>query len=179
MKEVIKITTSLTLVCLVCGLALALVYGVAKVKIELNEKKMIQDAITRLAPWAQKIEKMNEVYKLFADDNKLEGYAFLSEGQGYQGKIKILSAIEYDLKKIVGIEIIESVETPGLGAKIQEDEFRNQFKSLDILPAIECIKEETKNKYQITAITGATVSSRAVVNILNKKIEELRKELDK
>ncbi|UCG35336.1 MAG: FMN-binding protein [Candidatus Omnitrophota bacterium] len=179
MKEVIKITTSLTLVCLICALALALVYGVAKVKIELNEKKMIQDAIIRLAPGAQRIERLNEIYKLLADNGKLEGYAFLAQGQGYQGKIKILSVIDSNLKKLVGIEIIESVETPGLGAKIQEDEFRNQFKELNTLPAIECVKEEAKKDYQIKAITGATVSSRAVVSILNKRIEKLKEELGK
>ena len=149
MKDIIKITTTLTVVCLICGLALALVYGVAKVKIELNEKKMIQDAITRLAPWAQKIEKTNEIYKLFAEGEKLKGYAFLSEGQGYQGKIKMLAVIDSKLKKLEGIEIIDSVETPGLGAKIQEDDFRNQFKELNATPAIECIQEEVEEENQI------------------------------
>jgi len=89
----------------------------------------------------------------------------------------MLVVISSDLKSLVGIEVVESLETPGLGAKIQEAPFRDQFKSLDVTSSIKCLKEAVSEKNQIMAITGATVSSKAVVNILNTRIKKLKKEL--
>ncbi|GAG30217.1 unnamed protein product, partial [marine sediment metagenome] len=64
--------------------------------------------------------------------------------------------------------------TPGLGAKITSEPFRDQFKELLVLPFVELVKGETKESNQIQAITGATISSQAVVDILNKTIKEMR-----
>ncbi|MCP4653230.1 MAG: FMN-binding protein [Candidatus Omnitrophica bacterium] len=177
MKEVIKIISVLTIVCLVCGFLLSFVYSGASEKIESNTKKAISDAIANLAPFAENIEeiKLGEkiAYKLFDKTGNLTGYAFIAEGQGYQGKIKMLAVIDINLEILEGIEIIESIETPGLGARIQEEFFRKQFQSLSVLPQITYTKDIPENSNQIKAITGATVSSKAVVNILNKRIKEL------
>jgi len=166
-------------VCVICAFFLAFVYGVAKDKIEINAKKRMEDAISSLAPEAATIKKIEAgtgiIYQLIDAKNDLIGYTFLAEGQGYQGKIKILAAIDPSLEYLKGIEIIELIETPGLGAKIQDIPFRKQFNELKVSPSIECLKGDSTRNNQVKAITGATVSSRAVVNILNKRIEELRK----
>ena len=181
MKEVLKITSVLTLVCIICAFLLSFVYKMANPKIEMNEKKRVQDSIHTLAPSTQVIKEINIneeiIYKLFDDKDKLIGYAFIAQGQGYQGTIKMLVVIDPLLDRLEGIEIVESIETPGLGAKIQDKFFKKQFKNLDVTEPIECVKEEPVSDNQIKAITGATVSSRAVVNILNKRIEELKKQL--
>ncbi|MFH1504348.1 MAG: RnfABCDGE type electron transport complex subunit G [Candidatus Omnitrophota bacterium] len=178
MKESFKIISVLTSVCVICAFLLAFVYGSAKEKIAFNAEKAINDAITTLAPEAKDIEELilenNTVYKLFNNGNICIGYAFLAQGQGYQGKIQILSVTNPEFKKLLGIEIIDSVETPGLGAKIKESQFKEQFKGLNIDKNLECLKTEPEKNNQIQAITGATVSSMAVVNILNKKIEKLK-----
>ncbi len=175
MKEVVKITGILTSTCIICAFLLSFVSGIAIEKIEMNKQKRVEDAITNLAPYAKKIEEVklnNEIiYNLFNNKNKIVGYAFVAEGQGYQGKIKILSVIDVSLKKLEGIEIVESVETPGLGAKIKGALFKNKFKNLNISKTIECLKDDPTKDNQIKSITGATVSSRAVTNILNKKID--------
>jgi electron transport complex protein RnfG len=177
MKETIRITGVLTAVCVICGFFLAFVFGTAKEKIAFNAKKRINDAIADLAPSAKTIDQIQVedkvVYKLADRYGKLMGYAFLAEGQGYQGKIKMLAVIDAAKKKLQGIEIIESVETPGLGAKIQEGNFKNQFKKLTVTPYLEYTKDDITKDNQIKAITGATVSSKAVVNILNNRIKEL------
>ena len=178
MKEVCKITGVLTITCIVCALLLSVVFSAAKGKIEINEKKRVNDAIKNLAPQATDVEQLpakdQAIYKLSDANNKLLGYAFIAKGQGYQGTIKILSVIDPTLTKLEGIEIIESVETPGLGAKIQGDPFRKQFDGLNVTPQIVCVKEQTQSDNQITAITGATISSRAVVNILNSEIKKIK-----
>ena len=182
MKETIRITSVLTLVCVVCAFSLSFIYKAASEKINVNAQKRIQDAITNIAPDTKLVKKQElqeeELYKLFNKDNDFIGYAFIAQGQGYQGKIKILAVSNTDLTKLIGIEVVESVETPGLGAKIQGAAFQKQFQNLTTLTPISYTKDEVIKKNQIKAITGATVSSRAVINILNKKIEALKAKLN-
>jgi len=179
MKDVFKITAALTITCLVCAFSLALVFNSAKGKIAYNTKKRINDAIVKLSPSADKIDKVNlkgaGLYKLFNKKRDFLGYAFIAEGQGYQGKIKILAVSGPFFKELEGIEVIDSVETPGLGAKIMGEWFKKQFSKVNILSDIECVKKKVKKNNQIQAITGATISSRSVVKILNNRIAYLRK----
>ena len=183
MKEVVKITSVLTLVCLICALLLSVVYGLVNEKIEINKKKRVEEALTILAPQAARVEEITTegetIYKLFDQDKNLIGYGFIASGQGYQGKIKMLVVSDKSLEHLEGIEVVESLETPGLGAKIQEDPFKSQFKNLGVSEDMVCVKNEITKKGQIKAITGATVSSRAVVNILNTRIKEIRKLINK
>ncbi|NQT28797.1 MAG: RnfABCDGE type electron transport complex subunit G [Candidatus Omnitrophica bacterium] len=178
MKEIVRITSVLTLVCLICALLLSVVYGLANKKIEINKEKRIEKALTTLAPQAAKVEeatiKEETIYKLFDEKENLIGYGFTASGEGYQGKIKMLVVSDKYLEHLKGIEVVESLETPGLGAKIQEDPFKDQFKNLDIREEMTCVKGDTERDGQIKAITGATVSSRAVVNILSKRLEEIK-----
>ncbi|MCF7873046.1 MAG: RnfABCDGE type electron transport complex subunit G [Candidatus Omnitrophica bacterium] len=177
MKEVVKISTTLTLICLICAFLLALAYNAAEGKIALNQKKAIQESINVLAPQATKQKKIKidnkDLWELYQDDD-LIGYAVIATGQGYGGEIKMMAVVDTNLKQIKGIEIIESNETPGLGSKIQEKDFKNQFKNLKVIKPIEYTKEKPTKPNQIQAITGATISSKSVVKILNKEIEELR-----
>ncbi|MEI8350280.1 MAG: FMN-binding protein [Candidatus Omnitrophota bacterium] len=181
MKETIKIVSVLTIVCILCAFLLAFVNNAARGQIASNDTKKIEDAIGKLAPLFKKTEKLNiageEIYKLFDAKGEVLGYAFLAKGDGYQGVIKVLAVINPQIDKLEGIEIIESVETPGLGARIKEDFFRNQFKNLKVSVPIECVKENITQDNQIKAISSATISSKSLVNILNKKISELKKQL--
>ena len=181
MKEFIKITGILTSVCIICGFLLSFIFGMAAEKIERNAVERIERAVFQLAPRADRMEEIKlqdtAVYKLFDTENQLIGYGFLGKGMGYQGQIVILGVIDSSLEYLEGIEIVESVETPGLGARIQEDSFKEQFKRRGIAKPIECIKEVVSKDNQIQAITAATVSSKAVANILNKRIEELKQQL--
>ena len=198
MKEIVKIITVLTVACLLCAFFLALVQNLAEDKIELNAKGKIAKAISNLAPDYVSLEEIivdqDIIYKLRDKQAKPIGYAFSAQGQGYQGKIKLLSVINLDLTQLSGIEIVESLEIPGLGAKIQEEPFKSQFHKLYLKGTIECVKagsvdspkvgatsQATKLSLasQIQAITGATVSSRAVVNILNQRIESLKQQIKK
>ena len=183
MKDNIKIISVLTLTCIVCAFSLAFVNSLAKEKIVTEKKNKIEDAISILSPDAKDIQAFSAggetIYKLFNSKQVLIGYAFLAQGNGYQGVITMMVAMDAKLEKLQGIEIIESVETPGLGAKINEVSFNGQFKNLNAQVAIECVKEEAKQDNQIKAISSATISSKAVVNILNEKIKSIRSALTK
>ena len=73
-------------------------------------------------------------------------------------------------RRIIGMEVLESRETPGLGDKIYKDaDFVSDFTDLAIDPAIVCVKAGEKSAaHEVDAITGATISSKAVVRIINE-----------
>ncbi|MBN3040118.1 MAG: FMN-binding protein [Candidatus Omnitrophica bacterium] len=182
MKETIKITSVLTFVCILCSFLLAFVWAQLQDRVIQNEKDYFQDSLSRLEPDSVKIEELNVsgelIYKLIDNNSRLLGYAFTATGQGYQDKITLLAVIDSKFQNLKGVEVLKSSETPGLGAKIQEENFLSQFKGINVETAVECLKTETKQPNQIKAITSATVSSRAVVRILNQKIEDLRAKLN-
>lgn len=171
----------LATVCAVCAFLLAFISGLAKNKILANEQLKIEGAIFKLSPSAKRIEETkidsSPLYKLFDKNNGLIGYAVLVSGNGYQGQIKLLAAADSSFSTIEGIQVIESSETPGLGAKINEDFFKKQFKGIKIAIPIECVKERTAKDNEIVAISGATISSKAVVSILNEKMLSLKRKI--
>ena len=98
----------------------------------------------------------------------------------FKGKIKLIGGIRKDLETLYGIEILESVETPGLGGEIVKDEFKRQFSGRRFYKSLNCIKggaaieKHAPPPRGIIAVTGATISSQSVVNILNEKVKRLR-----
>ena len=111
-------------------------------------------------------------------DGKLVGYAVEASGQGYADVIRVLYGYDPAKQTIIGFQVLESKETPGLGDKIAKDEqFQNNFKALDVHISengqlrnkIITVKQGQKqNDWEIDGITGATISSRAVGNILGE-----------
>lgn len=177
MKNYFKIAFALLLTAALSGMLLSLANMMAKDKIEENQRKAVEEGIRLIEPTAQSIDEIESgIFELKRDDLKI-GYAFLTQGQGYQGPIKILCGVNSEFTSILGIEIIESTETPGLGARINEDWFKNQFAKIDVRTSISYTKGKAKGSSEVEAITGATVSSKAVVDILNRAVKELREKL--
>ncbi|MBL7157745.1 MAG: FMN-binding protein [Candidatus Omnitrophica bacterium] len=182
MRNTIKMISVLTIVGLVSGAALVFMYKYAKPLIIVNQKNEMKQAIFKIFPKAKKYRKETikdeTIFKVNDKDGKFLGYAFLAEGYGYQGTIKMMVGIKKDLETLVGIEILESQETPGLGQEITEEQFKSQFKGLKTSPPIIYVKNKKPTKpNEIEAITGATISSRSVVGILNEKIKTIKDEL--
>lgn len=179
MKTVIKMLATLALIGIVSGAVLSELSGWAAPKIEAHRKAATEQAIYMVQPNAkdyQKVETVDfELYKVF-DENKNEiGYALPYEGNGFQGKIRLMVGVQKDMKQLVGLEILEQVETPGLGTKVTEDPFTNQFNELSTNPQIDAVKGAApSNPNEIQAITGATISSKAVVDIINNGLAKLR-----
>jgi len=180
MRNTIKMITVLTIIGFISGAMLVLMYEFASPLISDNKKKETQEAIFKIFPGGKKYDEKTvggeTIFEVKDKGRVLLGYAFLAEGNGYQGTIKIMAGLKRDMESLVGIEILESQETPGLGGEISKDKFKKQFKNLMAIPAITYVKNKPPTKSnEIQAITGATVSSEAVVSILNKKIKEIRK----
>ncbi|MCX8057491.1 MAG: RnfABCDGE type electron transport complex subunit G [Ignavibacteria bacterium] len=180
MKKTIHIISVLTLTATISALTLASVNNWAKPLIEENAIKAISEAIFQVQPSAKSYEKIPldelKAFEVFDENKNSIGYAVVHQGNGFQGTIKLIFGIDKNLERITSIEILEQVETPGLGSLITEENYKNQFRSLSVNPVINLIKGKSKTAdNQVKAITGATISSRAVVNIVNDAIRILRK----
>jgi electron transport complex protein RnfG len=100
--------------------------------------------------------------------------AITGEGPGFQDIIGLLYGYLPDKRVIVGMEVLESRETPGLGDKIYKDaDFIANFLELAIDPTIVMVKKGRKSApNEVDAISGATISSKAVVRIINESNEK-------
>ncbi len=117
-----------------------------------------------------------EIKKAVDGDGNIVGWAFTAEGAGFQDKIKLVVVVDKQFEKLQGFGVLSSSETPGFGDKLKtEDFFRNQFIGA---PAEEFtlskMGDDKKIDSEIVAITGATVTSEAVVKILNNFISQVK-----
>jgi Na+-translocating ferredoxin:NAD+ oxidoreductase subunit G len=107
------------------------------------------------------------------------GWVVKTGGQGYSDKVELLIGLDPTFTTITGLFVLEQKETPGLGNKMIFPEWRNQFIGKPTSPALKVVKTGAQAKNEIDAITGATISSRSVVNIVNSAIRALREPLTK
>lgn len=116
------------------------------------------------------------------DDSGAEiGYAIQSQVAGFQDIVAGIFGYVPKTKTIIGFKVLESKETPGLGDKIIKDQnFLKNFEKLAVEPEIVLVKSgEKQQPNEVDAITGATISSRAVVSLLNNGIKDWKPVLDK
>ena len=185
---VTKMLLVLTVIGAVSGGILAGVFHVADPLIQANREKELKEAIFVVLPEAKDYKILEKgidkakviVYQGLDADGRSVGLAFIADGGGFQGNIRIMVGLSVDYLKLKGIKVLEQNETPGLGNRIKEPAFEGQFKGLEIKPKVEYIKYRKPEKpNQIQAITGATISSDAVVKNINNAVEEVLKAFPK
>jgi len=110
-------------------------------------------------------------------DGQLAGWVTKTAGQGYADKIEMLIGFDPQVEKITGIFVLDQKETPGLGNKIVTDEWRSQFIAKSTGQSLAAVKGKAKAGNEIDAITGATISSKAVTDIINTAVVDLREPL--
>ncbi len=175
----------LTLVGFISGGFLAGVAKLTKEKIALNIQKEIEEAIIEVIPGTSQNQKLYEeedltIYKGQDETGQTSGYAVQATGIGFQDKITLLFGINKSRTKIIGLTIIDQKETPGLGAKITDREaFLRFWENRDISQALTLRKPpagslEELAPSEINTITGATISSTKVLEIVNFSLDRLR-----
>jgi len=138
MVKVIKMGLILAVFCILSAWGLAYIYQFTKPQIEKNSKQaMVSSKQAVLPPSGKGVVRQILV-------------------KGYSSDIEILVGIDKD-RKVSGLKILSQRETPGLGAKIVQKQFLDQFIGKQLGDPLEPKKD-------IDAITGATISSRAVCN---------------
>jgi len=126
-------------------------------------------------------EKENvKVYRAETKTGECVGWSFNAAGMGFADKIEMVVAVDRDFQKLTGFNVLSSNETPGFGDKIKSSYYRDQFAGV---PAEQLRLVKTGNPAvidaEIVSITGATVSSQAVVNILNSFLTQLKDQMQK
>ena len=143
--------------------------------------KITNDGIFEL--WKDKGDKKSrKIYAGYDDNGAFTGVAVQTQGQGFQDAINLLYGYSPKKQCIVGMKILASKETPGLGDKIEKDaDFLANFKALKVVfdPVKKQVTQPIKTKkkkeqdWEIEAITGATISSNAIGEILRKSTIEV------
>ena len=184
MSDSLKMILVLTLVGLLSGGFLTVVYQKTAPEIERQAQESLRRAIFVVLPEAVDYQELRlgeeVIYQGIDKQGRKVGIALLAEGSGFQGEIKIIVGLKQDLGKMQYFEVLESVETPGLGGRITEDDFKEQFKGLSVKEKIKLLKGAKPkhvapvSRTTVQAITGATISSKAIVEIINQRVAVIK-----
>ncbi|MFC1624374.1 RnfABCDGE type electron transport complex subunit G [Candidatus Omnitrophota bacterium] len=195
MKDLLRFTLVLFLVCMIASSILAGVYHVTKPKIEAQKRLIEKEALRQVMPESigERFESVQDkrearYWKVFKDSEyRPKGYVFIAKRYGYSSVIETMVGIKSD-GEITGVRILSHNETPGLGSKIVEvvsnrtilralkrifwgekeaeekdlPYFTEQLKGLNV-------RRVEVSKHGIEAITGATISSKAVVDSIKRE----------
>ncbi|MDD5477502.1 MAG: FMN-binding protein [Candidatus Omnitrophica bacterium] len=169
MKEMARYGFILALICTIAAGLLAAANALTRPKIlaqaileEQSALKEVMPAAARFTAVKPDVEKQTLYYKAFDSQDKLIGFVFKASGKGYSSVVETLAGIFLD-DKISAIKVISQNETPGLGVRVTENKFTGQFNNRNSL-----------DLSGVQAITGATVSSRAIMDSVMKKAREIK-----
>ena len=183
----LRLVMTLAIAGLVSGVAIIGIYESTLPTITANKARELREAVFKVLPGVSNMQALvyrdgrivvvpepekdePVVYGGYDEQGDFVGYAMPGAGPGFQDTIALLYGYMPRDKQVVGMEILESRETPGLGDKIYKDEeFVAEFSALSIEPEIVTVKKGTgAQANEVDAITGATISSKAVVRIINE-----------
>ena len=120
-----------------------------------------------------------QIYRAEVDGNCI-GWSFNAAGPGFADKIELVIAVDKSFSKIAGFDCLQSNETPGFGDQIKSSYFRDQFAGAPVgILTLVTDGDASKIDSEIVAITGATISSESVVNIINNTLLQVKDELEK
>jgi electron transport complex protein RnfG len=189
MKSMLRYGIILGLICLVATGLLATVNFFTKTRIAAEAQKEIDISLKEVLPEAQNFEAIkfqNETvyYKGFSQDKSLVGVAFIARGKGYSGTVETMVGMKPDAT-ITAIKVLSQSETPGLGSRISEikdsttifDLFKGKHPDPSLKPWFQeqFSAKKSSDLDGVSAITGATISSRAVINSIKNKALEIQK----
>lgn len=174
------------------GLILVGAYLYTRPLIEANKARALEKAVYQVLPGCRSYEAMvmnngklekrksgsgDAIFAGYDEQGHLAGFAIPAQEIGFQDLIVGLIGYDAVTKRVIGFEVLESKETPGLGDKIAKDaDFKDNFKALESEPGIIVVSKGKKTApNEVEAITGATISSKAIVRLLNKGLKQWEK----
>lgn len=160
---------------IISALLLTFVYEWTTPYIQANQARARKQAINEVLPDVEKIEEVEKNGNLFyegydAEGNQI-GVAFQNSGGGYNGAIEIMIGVDSEDNKIYKISILNHQETPGLGARITEAEFKSNFED-KAFGDYNVVKTPPAEEMQVQAIAGATISSESTTRIIEDALDK-------
>ena len=168
MKEMLRYGVILSVICVIASGLLAGVYSLAKPQIDKQAVAELEISLMQVLPQAVSFEPVKSgeeilYYKGYTKEKKSAGIVFKATAKGYSSTIETLVGASRE-GKIIAIKVISQNETPGLGTRVTETTFTDQF-----------INKGVADMPKVSTISGATISSSAVINTVKKKLEEIQK----
>jgi Na+-translocating ferredoxin:NAD+ oxidoreductase subunit G len=122
---------------------------------------------------------LTRVYQTHDAVGNHNGWVLAASGQGFAGDIELLVGLDTSLSTITGMYVLDQKETPGLGDYIRDSQFQAQFRDLPADTPLEAVKSDPQASHQIVALSGATVSSLSVCEIINNAVARLREPIQR
>ena len=170
--SILQIAMNLTAACLISGIILASTYFVTH-PIAVEKSKMLeQQAMKDLVADAEAFDSVKGKEGWYAAEKAGNVIAYIvpSESKGYGGTIKMLVAVAAD-GTVIDYNILTMNETPGLGDNAAKDFFRDRMKGKDAKALV--VVKDPSNKKNVQALTGATITSRAVTKGVKQAVDEV------
>lgn len=167
--SVLLIGLRLLLICAVVAGIISFVYAVTKPKAEANLKAAKDAAISEIFGASDASDGKDGFYTVrYGENLAATGYCVESVAGGFGGDLTLM--VGFDAKgKILGVSIVSHSETPGLGARVNDANYLSQYAGKSGALTI-----DKDGGTDIDAISGATISSRAVLSAVNKATERLQ-----
>jgi len=170
-NSILRITLNLAITCFISGVIIAGAYAITEPVAAAERVKAKNDAMKALAKDAESFEPIDgkEGWHAAIRDGKVIAYIVPTSGKGYAGVIEMLAAVTPE-GKAMDFSVLKHSETPGLGDKMLVPKFRKQFAGKEVKD-MEVVKVPTDKNIQ--ALTGATITTRAVTNGMRQAVEEV------
>ncbi|MDP6923239.1 MAG: FMN-binding protein [Candidatus Scalindua sp.] len=139
--------------------------------------------IPELSSNLPKMDKTGKEVFLYYKGRSLEGIGFITTKLGYgfnkAADISLFICVGPDLETIKGIEVLDHTETPGLGGRMTEEEFKNQFVGKKLKPRLSLVRgRESVGPNEVHAITGASYTSKGIEKIINEAMGAFWQEME-
>lgn len=169
-KSILVPTAILFAICVVVSAALAGTNLLTKDKIAEQQALKAEESRKIVLEAADSFQEQDGYFAGLSGGETV-GYVFETESKGYGGTVRVMTGISAQ-GDVTGVVILSHAETPGLGANAEKEDFRSQFQQAAPENGIEVVKYQTPGEGQIEAMTGATITSKAVTDAVNKAVEQ-------
>ena len=183
MRDLVKMVVVLLMICTLSGVALSYVHQVTEEPRQYSYVKFVQEPSMKALlsgyendPIKDRIQlalgedergkPINKIVLPAKKDGKIFAVAYGAAAMGHIDLIEVMVGFKPD-GEIIGISIMRNIETPGLGSRVSEQEFTEQFTGIDL----ETNKLSPEGG-KIDAISGATISSQGVIQAVNLALEQ-------
>jgi Na+-translocating ferredoxin:NAD+ oxidoreductase subunit G len=194
--SVLRVQAVLVAIALVAGLSIATVHELTRPLVQAQRGGLLGNAALEVLPGAvsyrmyargadgrlELLETVNGAELFLGLDTRGQavGVAIVGSGMGYQDTIQLVYGLEPQQRRLLGMRVVASRETPGLGSLIVEDAgfvagFAGLMLQFDGAGELEPLRAREQPRYErgeIDAITGATVSVRAVARIISRSLAD-------
>jgi RnfABCDGE-type electron transport complex G subunit len=203
MNNAIRYPLVLVLISAVAAAGVGSVYVLTKKRIDQQREKEEEEALEKVFGPGAKRDVINEsaasddrVYRVQSAEGQLLGYVANGSARGYSSVLKVVVGLDPEWEKVVGINVVSQQETPGLGSRIEErrtgktwwkvltgqkgtrEEKQAWFQAQFAQKPIEDVRLRRKPEEKgVDAVTGASVTSRAVVSAVSDAIKKVHKAL--